>query len=668
MTSIRKFQSTEKPVDEQKLRELPTHLPVGVYYRQSSDIQIGNVSTSIQTIDQVNEMKRLGWREDDILLIDADAGVSGALKIDEREGMNQLFGLINEGRIGAVACQDEDRLFRDVTQIQVNIFIDACLRNRVIVITPSLTYVFHHPQMGSFYMKQFRFKSEMAAEYLNFIKQRLGGARNRILREGKFAGGRVALGYMVDMREDSPTYRRLVAWPEMAAITRAIFETFVACNGSIYRAARTLRDTGITIPDFRAYLPPAGFHYPPQGGTKNGLLTAAAIKYIVTNPVYIGHWMYKGAILHWNNHEPIIDEALFFRAFNFLSPYALDGSQNPHYRPNGERVRRSYAADRLGVPRPLLGGLIYLHYEGKWRKLGVDWQPLRKYYGYEYHRFRQEQDSWSRKAAFIDEAVEYYVIQRILAAYEKSRVDKAREDNLSDSQREALNIQARIDTIEREMRSLEDAFRDAGNPRLRANLERQYTERDDELQRLQALRLTTLNRVDSDHVLQDHREQYLEAVENWPDLMADEKKQIIARMIRRIEITDYDKFRVRLRIYWHDRTETDCLTWQTRKDAKWTYEQKLTIVELAGQGAFREDFLAACPEKSWPQIRGFIRLFLPDAPIPRPRETSAAWQTRMDNDERFVSRSENRSASLFIGGYKLPIVLPFPMQLLRRPA
>src|SRR5689334_22813642 len=91
--------------------------PVAVYYRQSTTAQVGNVSTTIQTIDMVDELERRGWKREDIYLIDDDEGVSGAKRIDEREGMSHLFELIAERKIGAVACQDEDRLFRDMTQI-----------------------------------------------------------------------------------------------------------------------------------------------------------------------------------------------------------------------------------------------------------------------------------------------------------------------------------------------------------------------------------------------------------------------------------------------------------------------------------------------------------------------------------------------------------------------
>jgi DNA invertase Pin-like site-specific DNA recombinase len=184
---------------------LPIHQPVAVYYRQSTDAQIGNISTTIQTVDMVEYLKQRGWAESDILMIDMDAGVSGTKKIDERQGMRRLFELITTRQIGAVACQDEDRLFRDVTQIQVNIFIEACRASNVCVITPSVVYDFAHKDMGTFHARQFRFKSEMAAEYIqSYIRGRLHRARERLMMEGRWAGGSVPPGFMIDMRKELP--------------------------------------------------------------------------------------------------------------------------------------------------------------------------------------------------------------------------------------------------------------------------------------------------------------------------------------------------------------------------------------------------------------------------------------------------------------------------------
>src|SRR5262245_10068548 len=113
-----RYKSTSEPVTIEGIASLPIDRPVALYYRQSTLAQVGNVATTIQTVDMVGLLKARGWSYDQILLIDADKGVSGQKKIDEREGMRELFDLITMGKIGTAAAQDEDRLFRDVTQIQ----------------------------------------------------------------------------------------------------------------------------------------------------------------------------------------------------------------------------------------------------------------------------------------------------------------------------------------------------------------------------------------------------------------------------------------------------------------------------------------------------------------------------------------------------------------------
>src|SRR6266545_3863356 len=116
--------------------------------------------------------------------------------------MKMLFALISEGKIGAVACEDEDRLFRDVTQIQVNIFIEACRAAHVLVLTPSMVYDFANEVVGQFHARQFRFKCELAAEYINtVVKGKLHRAKRRLALEGRWSGGRLPPGYMFDTRK-----------------------------------------------------------------------------------------------------------------------------------------------------------------------------------------------------------------------------------------------------------------------------------------------------------------------------------------------------------------------------------------------------------------------------------------------------------------------------------
>jgi DNA invertase Pin-like site-specific DNA recombinase len=91
---------------------LPIDEPIAIYYRQSAMFQVGNISTSMQTVDMVEHITRLGWQRELITLIDMDEGMSGSKKIDERPGMSLLFSLITQGKIGAVRARMRTGLSR----------------------------------------------------------------------------------------------------------------------------------------------------------------------------------------------------------------------------------------------------------------------------------------------------------------------------------------------------------------------------------------------------------------------------------------------------------------------------------------------------------------------------------------------------------------------------
>ena len=52
---------TDQHIDYSKL---PVDQPVAIYYRQSTFEQVGNVSTAIQQIDMVEQLKARGWADD----------------------------------------------------------------------------------------------------------------------------------------------------------------------------------------------------------------------------------------------------------------------------------------------------------------------------------------------------------------------------------------------------------------------------------------------------------------------------------------------------------------------------------------------------------------------------------------------------------------------------
>lgn len=48
-------------------------------------------------------------------------------------------------------------------------FIETCKKHRILVLTPNIVYDFAHPLLGQFHIKQFRYKCEMAADYITTV-------------------------------------------------------------------------------------------------------------------------------------------------------------------------------------------------------------------------------------------------------------------------------------------------------------------------------------------------------------------------------------------------------------------------------------------------------------------------------------------------------------------
>lgn len=318
--------------------ELNTDEGLGIYARQSTLYQVKNYrqSTGMQTEDLIVFAKHLGWDEDHIILFTQDLAKSGKLRIDQREGLLTLIGYIEEGKIKTVLVFLEDRLFRDETGIQYNVFIDVCKRHGVMVVTPHMTYDFSNP----FHVKQFRWRCEEAADYLrDYVIHRLHGAKNRLSASGKYAGRAIPVGFIIDREEaiivegkivPNPTYRKFVVYEPHAKIVRWLFRRYWELSGRLRPLCRELQNLPFVFPEFEADVDvaknlsqyhlkkvPGGYHI-----SRPGLMG------LLTNVTYIGYWIHLGEITSKVNHEAIIEQDLFWYAFNRLSPYTVTGERN----------------------------------------------------------------------------------------------------------------------------------------------------------------------------------------------------------------------------------------------------------------------------------------------------------------------------------------------------
>jgi len=89
----------------------------------------------MQTDDLIQWLVVRGVPDKRIALFDADLGVSGTKRIDERTGLQELVEKIKQGKIRAVLVYQISRLFRDETGVQYNVFADVCKQHNCLLMT-----------------------------------------------------------------------------------------------------------------------------------------------------------------------------------------------------------------------------------------------------------------------------------------------------------------------------------------------------------------------------------------------------------------------------------------------------------------------------------------------------------------------------------------------------
>jgi len=312
--------------------EFPTDVYWSVYARQSSPAQlIKHVqSTEMQTEELQEWLVKKRVLAERIRLYDADLGMSGQLRIDQRPDRLRLVNDIEQGKVQAVLVYQISRLFRDLTAIQYDTFAEVCKQHNCILATADgMIFNFNN----RIHLKMYRFLAEVAAEYIPTQIKFLHEARLRKARKGVYAGlGVVPTGYIVDYNEDSKTYLKYINYEDWSTRVFGFFERYFALSGDFIQLCRELDAMPVVFPDVpedfdKRNLPhknrkkvPGGYHI-----SDNGLLS------ILTNPAYIGWWIVAGDVISTNNHERIIPpehEYLFWYAFERLSPYTIDGEVN----------------------------------------------------------------------------------------------------------------------------------------------------------------------------------------------------------------------------------------------------------------------------------------------------------------------------------------------------
>lgn len=627
---------------------LPIHDPVAVYYRQSTEAQIGNVSTSIQTIDMVSYLKKCGWNETEIYMIDMDAGISGTKKIDERPGMKRLFDLITESKIRAVACQDEDRLFRDITQIQVNIFIEACRTTNVLVITPSMVYDFANPLTGAFHARQFRFKCEMAAEYINsVVLGKLARAKQRMRAEGKWVGTQVTVGYMVDKRKtlpdgtENPGWRKYVPFAPYVELINEYFRLFLSYNGNLQKTARHIHEAGPFYPNPTTTQPPDGFYVNYRMNIYgNGYCPSlSGLQDLLMNATYIGHWTVKRVIRLFNNHEPIVPIDIFMQAFNYLSEVALDGHPNPNYCPRRQNIRPS-CDEKRPVERPLYVGFMVSLKNDIWHNVGTEWMKRDSSYRYVFRSTTQMKPVfWTKIAKQVDDAITQLLHQKLTATLNTHTWEEVITQSTKIYEHERTQLDKQIATLEKVMESQIISLDTITNVDMIHAAQDRYEKAQAEHMRLTHARRAIENEESQVAALAGLRRDFSRVLEKWDTYTREQKRSVVEMLITRIEALPAEDKELRVTIYWLDGSLDNIIVeHKSSKGRAWTSKESRTLLALFDAGATQIEIAKAFPNRPWGYIYNRLRVFRNEdahrfSPLPiRFKESYTMYLARIEHD------------------------------------
>ncbi len=328
---------------------LPLAVDCVIYPRISTPGQRGNVSSELQLKEDGelwNLALRCGWKPQQVRHPQDDMELSGTLRMEDRPAFKMMLQWIIRGEVKAILAIAVDRLFRDRFGAEYGKFMEICQKHNVLVITPDMIYDFS----DEWSVKQFREKCVHAWEYLQYqVYKRMVGAKDYLGETGRWAGGNLPPGYIVDRNKHSATFRRYIKYIPWEEIILRIFERYRELNDNLMALHREYDAKPYMFPNFEAWVDPeiiakCKLKKVPKGYT----MSLSTMTRLLTNPVYLGWWIYDNAILvdenglPKRNHDPIIpkgrEEELFWHIFRQRSTYLIDGTKNPDTI--GQRPRR----------------------------------------------------------------------------------------------------------------------------------------------------------------------------------------------------------------------------------------------------------------------------------------------------------------------------------------
>jgi len=586
---VRTDATLEEEVKDFVMRALPTHRKIGQYIRQSRDMQVkrNKQSTAMQDEDMRKKLLCMGWHDELIVKFDQDQGKSGQWRIDQRVGMNEMYGMIESGEIGAVACFDPSRLFRDLTRVQYMAFVNLAADKQIPIVTYYKIYWPANRQDAKALIEKF----EAAAAFTDeVIHGKLLPAKRRAVREDlSYAGHAVPMGYIIESNGERKFY---AIYEPHARLIRYLFRRYRELDGSLGKLGRELREQGFRFPHFQGVenIPHVALKWTKDGYPigRQGLIS------ILTNPSYIGWYVYDGVIVSQEAHQPIIDRETFDYAYNRLSKTTLDGEPNEN---------KSTVNTRQGEDiQALLERLVH-----------NDENPVYVMTRKKTYTAKINNDGWKAVELVVDvntlDAVYTDILLKVL-------VVRREQGGLEDAwygvlKRLQLEKKQEVVSLDAQIENARKAIARAGQNKRIAEEERYeegVREAIHDLKRLKPLLSTLLDRAeqaDSEGAELEECENLLDGVFNdWNRLHFDRKQRFVRLVTKGVNMVEVSPHFIRLEIVWKEPLSCSIVGYMRRargRQQAWSQEED-GILQAMYPTEDRANILKALPDRSWEGI------------------------------------------------------------------
>ncbi|MBI3913128.1 MAG: recombinase family protein [Chloroflexi bacterium] len=291
-----------------------------VYQRLSTTEQKKNSRYSLERQDDLKRMAQEDGYSDELVHVERrDLGVSGTLGQEEREGLAYLIHLIEQDQVESVYVIEISRISRDQTLIDGLQFGELCRKHDVIIVTPTMRLNLR----DEMHLRMYRYEIDRAAEELKSIRSRMQGAKNMKARHGYAVGGSLPTGYILDTDEKlpdgslNPNHQKYKIYEPHAQVVRTLFQ-MMAKPGAYFKAiALECKRNSIVFPPIPDELRvtkgnATAFSNTPTNADGSYPISLSRIETILTNPAYIGWFLWSGEVISKTNHAPIIDEETFW--------------------------------------------------------------------------------------------------------------------------------------------------------------------------------------------------------------------------------------------------------------------------------------------------------------------------------------------------------------------